>query len=86
VRVLDEYIAILKSLRDEIEKGEKKGLKLRLNRAWEARMEWRRVRAGGDWQPGEMGQQDVPDFGDVITRQLGMGGLLKKRDKNRDEE
>jgi prephenate dehydrogenase len=81
VRVMDEFILVLKSLRDEIENGEEKELKTRLNRAWEARMEWRQIRAGGDWQPGEMGQQDVPDFGDFLTRQIGLGKILEKRDK-----
>ncbi len=86
IRVMDEYISILKSLRDEIENGDKKELKTRLNRAWEARLEWRQIRAGGDWQPGEMGQQDVPDFGDFLTRQIGLGKVLGKRDKDSKQE
>jgi prephenate dehydrogenase len=86
VRVIDEFISVLKSLRDEIQNGEKKELKTRLNRAWEARLEWRKIRAGGDWQPREMGVQDIPDFGDFLARQIGMGKILGKRDKDTDRD
>jgi prephenate dehydrogenase len=86
VRVLDEFISVLNSLREEIQSGEMKDLKTRLNRAWEARLGWRKVRAGGDWQPGEMGQQDIPDFGDFVTRQIGLGKILENRDKKRERD
>jgi prephenate dehydrogenase len=86
VRVLNEFITVLISLRDEIQNGEKKELLTRLNRAWEARLDWRKIRAGGDWQAGEMEQQDIPDFGDFLTRQIGLGKVLGRRNRDKDGE
>jgi prephenate dehydrogenase len=76
IRVLDDYIATLKSLRDEIDGEEKKSLQGHLNRILKARTQWRRSRADGDWQSIETIEQDIPTFSDLWMQQLGLGKLL----------
>ena len=76
VRVLDEYIATLKSLRDEIDGEKKKSLQAHLERILRARAQWRRVRADGDWQSIESLEQEIPTASDLFMQQLGFGKLL----------
>ena len=87
VRVLDEYLAALKSLRDDIDQDDKKSVNKRLSRVWEERAQWRRTRAEGDWQSEELGRQEIPDFGDVLSRQFGgLGKRLSRRGKRPDAD
>jgi prephenate dehydrogenase len=85
VRVLDEYIATLKSLRDEIDGEKKKGLRTRLERVAKAGAQWRQARADGDWQSIESLEQEIPTFSDLWMQQLGLGklfGFHKKREED----
>ncbi len=86
VRVLDEYIAELKSLRDEIDGDDKKGLQARLERAMDGRDQWRRVRADGDWQSIESLEQEMPSFSDLWMQELGLGKLFSRRNKKRGDD
>ncbi|MGA2490155.1 MAG: prephenate dehydrogenase/arogenate dehydrogenase family protein [Anaerolineales bacterium] len=76
VRTLDDYIATLKSLRDEIDEEEKKNLQIRLERILKGRAQWRRARADGDWQSIESLEQEIPSFSELWMQQLGLGKLL----------
>jgi prephenate dehydrogenase len=86
VRVLDEYIAVLKSLRDEIDGEEKKSLQVRLEGALNGRAQWRRVRADGDWQSIESLEQEIPTFSDLWRQQLGLGKLFSRRNKKTEDD
>jgi prephenate dehydrogenase len=81
VRVLDEYIATLQSLRDEIDGDEKKGLEARLERALNAGVQWRQAREDGDWQSIETLEQEIPSFGELWKQQLGLGKLFGRWNK-----
>ena len=86
VRVLDDYIATLKSLRDEIDGEEKKSLRARLDRILKGLNQWRRARADGDWQSIESLEQEIPTFSDLWLQQLGLGKLLRLRKKKTEED
>jgi hypothetical protein len=86
VRVLDEYITRLKSLRDEIDGEEKKNLKTHLDHILNGRTQWRRGRADGSWQSGESLNQEIPTLRDVWMQQAGLGKLLDLRKKKREED
>ena len=86
VRVLDEYIATLKSLRDEIDGEGKKSLQTRLDRISKGRAQWRRVRADGDWRSIESVEQEIPTFSELWMQQLGLGKLLGLRNKKTKED
>jgi len=73
VRVLDEYIATLKSLRDEIDEVKGKNLQDHLERIARARAQWRRMRLEGDWRPDGIPTQDVPTLGDRLLQQIRPG-------------
>ena len=76
VRVLDEYIGALKSLRDEIDGEEKKSLQDHLDRILKGRTQWRRARADGDWVAIESLEHEIPTFSDLWMQQLGLGKLI----------
>jgi prephenate dehydrogenase len=86
VRVLDEYIATLKSLRDEIDEVKGKNLQDHLERIARARAQWRRMRLEGDWRPDGIPTQDVPTLGDRLLQQIGLGRYLDQRDKKKKQE
>ena len=86
VRVLDEYIAILRSLRDDIDEEKGKGLQDRLERIARERAQWRRMRLAGDWLPDGIPGQDVPTLGDRLLQQIGLGRYLDQRNKKKKRE
>ena len=86
VRVLDEYIATLQSLRDEINKEEKNSLQERLTDILNGSAQWERTRANGDWQPGGAIKQNIPTFNDIWKGQLGLGRLLRRRNKKPEDD
>ena len=87
MRVLDNYIATLKSLRDEIEADDKASLQGHLERILQGRAQWRRARADGDWQAIESLSQDMPTFSDLWKQQLvGFGRFIGRRDKKKDKD
>ena len=81
LRVLDEYIAALQSLRIEINKEEIIGLQKRLQVILDERAQWQSGRAVGDWQSGESPKLDIPSFNDILKQQMGLGKLLGRRIK-----
>jgi prephenate dehydrogenase len=86
VRVLNEYIIALQSLRDEIEKEEKDSLKKRLKLVLNESAEWRRLRGEGDWRSSEFSKQEIPTFNDIWKGQLGLGKLLGRRNKKTEDD
>lgn len=88
IRVLDEYIATLTSLRKDIAEENKKGLNARLDHARQGRARWKAERAKGSWLSAQAGRQETPKFGDLLGRQFG-GGLVKlfrRGDKKSDRD
>jgi prephenate dehydrogenase len=81
LRVLDEYIAALQSLRGQIAGEEKDSLQTHLQHAIDGKLQWQRARARGDWQSGASLDQELPTFGDIWRGQLGLGKLLGRRSK-----
>lgn len=87
IRVLDEYITALTSLRDEIAAMNKKGLHTRLEKARRGRAQWQLDRAKGDWLAVETGSQEMPRAGDILRQQIGgLDRLFGRRNKKSDEE
>jgi prephenate dehydrogenase len=86
VRVLNDYIATLKSLRDEIDGDKKKSFQERLERILKGRAQWRRARADGEWQSIESDKQEIPTLNDFWMQQLGLGKLLDLRKKKTEED
>ena len=87
IRVLDEYIATLASLRNEIASKNKKELQTRFERSRRGRAQWQLDRAKGDWLAVEIGRQDMPKVGDILKQQIGgLDKLFGRRNKKSDEE
>lgn len=86
VRVLDEYIAALQSLRDEMDGEEEKNLQVRLERITNARAQWRRACADGDWQSIESLEQEIPTSSELLGQQLGLGRLFGLRKKKTEDD
>lgn len=85
-RVLDEYIARLKSMRDEIEAENDGSLARRLEQIEDGRSQWLRVRADGDWQSIEAIEQEIPTFSELWMQQLGLGKLIGLGQKRKDND
>jgi prephenate dehydrogenase len=86
VRVLDGYIATLKSLRGEIVGEEKKNLQTRLDQTRKNYEQWRRERGEGNWQLVEFGGQEMPKASDIWKQQVGgLGKFFERRRKKLDE-
>jgi prephenate dehydrogenase len=81
VRVLDEYISALQSLRDEVDRAENSNLPARLKGALNECAQWQRTRANNDWQSGGFPRPEMPTFNDIWKGQLGLGKLLDRRNK-----
>ena len=81
VRMLDEYISALQSLRDEIDKEEISSLQERFERVLIERAQWRRMRTDGDWRSSGSPKQEVPTFNGAWRQQLGLGKLFGRRNK-----
>ena len=86
LRVLDEYIAALQSLREEIDKEEMTSLEERLQGVLDGRIQWERARVNGDWQTGGLPKQEIPSFNDIWRGQLGLGKLLGRRKKKPEDK
>jgi hypothetical protein len=86
VRVLDKYIAALKSMRDEIDGEEEKSLLGRLEHVLNERALWRRARSNGDWQSIESLEQEIPTFSELWKQQLGLRKLFGRRNKKAEDD
>jgi prephenate dehydrogenase len=78
-RILDNLLFSLQDLRDHIANQNKKGLNSRINHARQGRLNWWAERSKGDWTAVEHGTVEMPDFGNVLQRQLGGMGKLFRR-------
>jgi prephenate dehydrogenase len=87
IRVLDEYIATLTSLRMNIAEEKRKELHTRLERARRGRAQWQLERAKGDWLSVEIGRQEMPKIGDIMKQQIGgLDKIFRRRDKKPDAD
>jgi prephenate dehydrogenase len=85
IRVLDEYIATLTSLRKDIVEENKQELQDRLNKARRERGQWQLERAKGDWLAIETGRQEMPKISSILKQQIGgLDKIFKRRDKKPD--
>ncbi len=79
IRLLDEYIATLSSLRKEIAEENKEGVLARLDHARQERVRWKAERAKGSWLSAESSRQEMPKVGDFLIQQLGGLGKAFRR-------
>jgi prephenate dehydrogenase len=86
VRVLDEYISALQSLRDEIEKEEETSLQGRLKLIFNGRAQWQEERRVDGASSSELLKQEMRTFNDNWRGQLGLGKLLGSRKKKPDND
>lgn len=82
VRLLNDYIRSLLSLRDEIESGDREAVTGRLENAWRGRIRWFDERNMAEWLKGETPPVDAPSFGDRVNQML-FGSLVADRHKPR---
>lgn len=75
VRLLDDYIAALVSMRKDIAEENKKELQARFERSRRGRARWQLERSKGDWLSIEYGGQEMPRVSDIFKQQI--GGLDK---------
>jgi len=86
VRVLNEYIAALQSLRDEIDKEEKNSLQERFKAALHARAEWQRERGDSSWHDDDSQKPATPTFNDILRGPLGLGKMLSRPRKKPEDD
>ncbi len=86
VRLLDEYIAVLQSLRDEIDREEQNSLQERLKLALNESAQWLQVSLEGGWLTGEAPNQEIPTFSDIMRQQLGFRKLFNRRNKKPEDD
>jgi hypothetical protein len=75
MRVLDETIATLISLRKDIAEENRQQLQARLELSRQGRNRWLLERGKGDWRSVESGDQEMPTMGGILKQQI--GGLDK---------
>lgn len=87
VRVLDEAIATLSGLREEIATGKKTGLEKKLQLARKGREKWQAERAKDDWLAVDFGRPEMPSSRDILKQQIGgLDKLFRRGGKKTDEE
>jgi prephenate dehydrogenase len=86
VRVLNEYISALLSLRDEIEKEEETGLHGRLKLIFNGLTQWKEERRVNGSSSSELLKQEMRTFSDNWRGQLGLGKLLGLHKKKPDND
>jgi hypothetical protein len=84
LRILDEYIITLASLRKDIADENSKNLQARLDDTRRRRAQWQLERARGDWLVVESEKPEMPKFGDIMKQQIGgLGKLFGRRGKKK---
>ena len=87
LRVLDNYIANLQLLREDIDKGEMKDLRSRISEIVKSLELWRLERHQANWRADEFTRQELPKMGDIMRQQLGgLDKLFKRGKKKSDSE
>lgn len=79
LRVIDDLISALRSLRDLIEEKDEKGLHDALRRAQDGRLVWLKQRQTQDWEIGA--RAETPTMGEVLGRLVGYHPRPKKNGK-----
>jgi prephenate dehydrogenase len=82
VRLLNDYISSLISLRDDIEANDQGAVMEQLEDALKGRVRWFDERLAGEWLKGEATSIDAPSFGNRVNQML-FGGLITDRQKPR---
>jgi prephenate dehydrogenase len=84
IRILDEYLITLASLRKDIADENIKNLKARLDDTRRRRGQWQLERARGDWLTVESSRPEMPRFGDIMKQQIGgLDKLFGRRHKKK---
>jgi prephenate dehydrogenase len=87
VRVLDDAIAALSALREEIVADDASALEKKLETARKGREKWMAERAKGDWLTDNFPHPQMPTSGDIMKQQIGaLDKLFKRRDRKSEEE
>ncbi len=80
VRLLNNYISSLISLRDEIAASDRQAVNARLEDSLKGRIRWFDERFAAEWLMGEAQSIDAPSFGERVNQML-FGGLVTNRPK-----
>jgi prephenate dehydrogenase len=84
LRIVDEYILTLSSLRRDIEEENLKGLTARLEESQRRRIQWKLERAKGDWLAVESRQPDLPKVPGIWKQQIGgLDKLFRRGEKKK---
>jgi prephenate dehydrogenase len=84
IRVLDEYISALSSLRKDITEENSKNLRDRLDESHRRRAQWSAERVQGDWKSVESKRPEMPRVGDMWKQQIGgLDKLFGRRNKKK---
>jgi prephenate dehydrogenase len=86
MRLLDDTIATLASLRKDIAEENEKQLQERLEHSRQGRAQWLLDRTKGDWQAVESGRLVMPTVGGVWKQQLGGLDKLFRRSSRKPED
>ena len=87
LRVLDDYIAALQSLRDEITEKDSKKLGTHLSETGKRLENWRHERHQGNWQVLGTSKEALPKMGDILKQQVGgLDKLFGPRKKRPDKD
>ena len=82
VRLLNNYISSLISLRDEISASDHQAVNARLEEALQGRIRWFDERFAAEWLKGEAQSIDAPSFGDRVNQML-FGSMLGDHQRQR---
>jgi prephenate dehydrogenase len=82
IHALDMMMASLKGLRDDIEKGDEEGLKVRLGQAFDARERWLDERGAAEWLKEGGEALELPELGEQILQTL-FGNRVIDRNKKK---
>jgi hypothetical protein len=87
IRVLDDFLATLSALREEVAADDPSALQKRIQSTHDAREKWLTEREKGDWLTGKFPRAEMPTSGDILKQQIGgLDKLFKRRDKKDEEE
>jgi prephenate dehydrogenase len=87
MRVLDDYIASLQSLREDIAGESDKKLSADLSETGKGLENWRHERYQSNWQEIETGREALPKISDILKQQVGgLDKLFGPRKKKPDRE
>ncbi|HVM71206.1 MAG TPA: prephenate dehydrogenase/arogenate dehydrogenase family protein [Anaerolineales bacterium] len=86
LRVLDEYISTLQSLREAIAGETAPSLQERLSANLKELVRWQRARLNNDWKSSALPKPEIPTFNDLLRQQVGLGRLFGKRFKKPEDE